>query len=126
MNKVDSIFLQRYKRLTDFEIERHIVKFFEDNDEPLNKKQKQVLSRAARSGGYGYLHLPFQAYSWKKNVSETSNTWWRSTIPFFFIWWFIMALLMPFKWFWTGKWHYDAEDFGVPLLRKWYIKLFNE
>jgi hypothetical protein len=126
MNKVDSIFLQRYKRLTDFEIEQHIVKFFEDNDEPLNKKQKQVLSRAARSGGYGYLHLPFQAYSWKKNVSETSNTWWRSTIPFFFIWWFIMALLMPFKWFWTGKWHYDAEDFGVPLLRKWYIKLFNE
>ena len=122
----DSIFLQRYKRLTDFEIEHHIVKFFEDSDAPLNKKQKQALSRAARTGGYDYLHLPFQAYTWKKNVSETTNVWWRSTIPFFFLMWLLMAILMPFKWLLTGKWYYGPEDVCMPLVRKWYYKLFGE
>lgn len=126
MNKVDSIFLQRYKRLNGYQIKNELIKFFEDNDAPLTDKQKWVLIDACDGGFYGDLWLPFQAYKRQKNVSETSNMWWRLTIPFFFIWWFIMALLMPFKWLLTGKWYYDAEDFGVPLLRKWYIKLFGE
>ncbi|MEE3414867.1 MAG: hypothetical protein VZR53_05800 [Prevotella sp.] len=122
----DSIFLQRYKRLYGTDIKKAIIHFFDENKAPLTDQQKWVLQESCDRGMYGDLDMPFQAYSWEKNVSETTNVWWRLTIPFFFIWWLIMALLMPFKWLLSGNFHYDAEDFGVALLRKWYIKLFGE
>ena len=94
MNKIDSIFLQKYKRLDGYQIKNELIKFFEDNDAPLTDKQRWVLIDACDSGFYGDMWLPFQAYKRQKNVSETSNVWWRLTIPLFFIWWFIMSFVM--------------------------------
>ena len=122
----DSIFLQRYKRLYGTEIKNAIIHFFDENEAPLTDQQKWVLLESCETGMYGDLDMPFQAYSWEKNVSETTNVWWRLTIPFFFLMWLLMAILMPFKWLLTGKWHYGPEDICMPLLRKWYYKLFGE
>ena len=109
----DSIFLQRYKRLYGTDIKKAIIHFFDENKAPLTDQQKWVLQESCDRGMYGDLDMPFQAYSWEKNVSETTNVWWRLTIPFFFLMWLLMAILMPFKWLLTGKWYYDAEDFGL-------------
>ena len=43
MNKVDSIFLQRYKRLDGYQIKNRLIKFFDDYDAPLTDKQRWVL-----------------------------------------------------------------------------------
>ena len=122
----DSIFLQRYERLYGTDIKKAIINFFDENKAPLTDRQKWVLQESCETGMYGDLDMPFQAYAWKNNASETTNVWWRLTIPFFFLMWLLMAILMPFKWVLTGEWFYGPEDLCMPLLRKWYCKLFGE
>lgn len=126
MNKANSIFLQKFDRLQGYQIKNALIDFFNNNEAPLTDKQRLMLTDACERGMYGDLDLPFQAYKWKKNDSETSNMWWRISIPFYFIYWLLMVILMPFKWLFTGKWYYDPDSRYIAPLRKWYCQIFGE
>ena len=99
-------------------VTKQIESFFEENEEPLNDRQKYLLKRewGDGRGNYGDLNLPFQAYEWEK-VKYQVNPIARLTFPFFILYIIILTLLIrPIHWFITGSWWFKESWNGSILL----------
>jgi hypothetical protein len=122
------VFYKKYKRLSGMNVTKQIESFFEENEEPLNDRQKYLLKRewGDDRGNYGDLNLPFQAYEWEK-VEYTGNTFVRLTFPIFLILIILLSFVIrPIHWLFTGSWWFK-EKWGIEkFLCKWWIKIAGE
>jgi hypothetical protein len=122
------VFYKKYKRLSGMNVTKQIESFFEENEEPLNDRQKYLLKKewGDDRGNYGDLNLPFQAYEWEK-VEYTGNTFVRLTFPIFLILIILLSFVIrPIHWLFTGSWWFK-EKWGIEkFLCKWWIKIAGE
>lgn len=125
---MNCVFYKKYKRLSGMNVTKQIESFFEENEEPLNDRQKYLLKRewGDDRGNYGDLNLPFQAYEWEK-VKYQVNPIARLTFPFFILYIIILTLLIrPIHWFITGSWWFKESWNVEKTLYKWWINIAGE
>jgi hypothetical protein len=54
-----------------------------------------------------------------RDEREKHSPWYRLTIPFYFIYWCLLVIAMPFKWLTTGKGYYNIESKPMKIIQKW-------
>lgn len=122
------IFYKKYKRLSGYDVVKQIEAFFEENDAPLNDRQKYLLKRewGDDRGNYGDLNLPFQAYEWEK-VKYQINPIARLTFPIFILCIIILTVaIRPIHWILTGSWWFKDSWKVEKLLSKWWSNIAGE
>lgn len=123
----NSIYYNKFKRLSGKKVCDEIVKFFDNQGYPLTEKQSRELYDywGEDRGIYEDLGMPFQAYQWSKQTYH--KKWWvRLTIPFFFIWLILLFIIRPIKWVFTGSWWFENYSWFEAFTKRWYIEMFEE
>lgn len=123
----NSIYYNKFKRLSGKKVCDEIVKFFDNQGYPLTWKQSRELYDhwGEDRGIHEDLGMPFQAYQWSKQTYH--KKWWiRLTIPFFFIWLILLFIIRPIKWVFTGNWWFKEYSWFELFTKKWYIEMFEE
>jgi len=100
----------RLQEASDCEVE----KWLNESIPELSKYQKDYISKEEI-----VRFSKFRFYKWKK-LKPVSFTW-RLTMPFFFIFWCILFIGIPFNFLATGHWAYTQkfiDKFYAPWMRK--------
>ena len=126
---MNSVFYRKFKRLSGWQVIKHIDDFLTKNGEPLTKEQWSLLLEdwGMASGIHGDLNLPFQAYTWEA-VKYKGNPLVRLTIPFFIVFVILMTLIVrPINWVLTGSWWFGEPNSKIEsFINKWWINMFGE
>lgn len=126
--KENSIFFNKYKVLSGFQVCREIENFFKEENLPLSKEQLRILNLnwGDNTGFDGNMGLPFKAYEWK--AQKKDGPWWaRLSIPFLFIWaLLLLVIIRPVKWLLTGSWWFDVNSWIETFSGKWWKTVFGE
>ena len=126
---MNSVFYRKFKRLSGWQVIKHIDDFLTKNGEPLTEEQGRLLRErwGMDSGIHGDLNLPFQAYTWEA-VKYKGNPLVRLTIPFFIVFVILMTLIVrPINWVLTGSWWFGEPNSKIEsFINKWWINMFGE
>ena len=126
---MNSVFYRKFKRLSGWQVIKHIDDFLTKNGEPLTKEQWSLLLEdwGMASGIHGDLNLPFQAYTWEA-VKYNGKPLVRLTLPFFIVFAILMTLIVrPIHWVLTGSWWFgDSKSKLESFINKWWINMFGE
>lgn len=126
---MSSVFYRKFKRLSGWQVIKHIDNFLTENGEPLTNKQWRLLLEdwGFASGIHGDLNLPFQAYTWEA-VKYNGKPLVRLTLPFFIVFAILMTLIVrPIHWMFTGSWWFGETNSKIEsFINKWWINMFGE
>lgn len=125
---VRSILGDNYQLLSGWKAVNLINEYLKQKTVGLTAEQERVLKESfGDSGICGNLDMPFLAYAWDEKPPQGKNVLWRLTIPFLFLWVFVVLtlLFLPFKWLLTGKYRLEGDSKIGIMTENWYNKVFK-